>query len=982
MSPAKSDDDVIPIIVNVVPSPNEQYKASLVILGITCASCVSIIEKTIKSLPSVVADSVSVNLLTGDTRFVFTDSTLTSSVIRDTVESIGYDVESVTVTQHEFKHMSLASSVFSRASKPKGDDVDLSPVTTRLAITGMTCASCVKVVQDTLQKLPGVLTATVNLLLNEASIEHELQLAGPRDLIDAIESVGYEAKLIIAQTNRNLIQERARKQTQLLKKRFLLSLAAAIPTFVISMVIIMWLPDDHPIKMKFRTEIIPGLDVATVILFVIATPVQFYLGAPFYMKAYKSLRYAHVANMETLVAIGTSVSYFGSIATVMIAISEKSKNYGGEFFETSVFLITFIWLGKLMEVMAKGKTFESITKLMELQPEKATLVEVAENNEETEKEIDFELIQVNDILKVNAGAKFPCDGVITRGIATIDESMLTGEPIPVVKSLGDQVFSATLNLNSTTWIQATHVGTDTTLARIITLIQEAQASKKAPIEVLADKISQYFVPAVILIATIDFLIWLILGALNAFPKEWIPESQSYPVFALFFGISVLVIACPCAMGLASPTAIMVGTGVAAKFGILIKGGGEAIQMASRINTIVFDKTGTLTRGRPAVVNCRLFINRVRSDRRTLQQRKLILQIIGLVESASNHPLALAVCQMTTRKLQEETETDDVVLDAATEVPGKGLQATVSVTSLLSSTLIPCKSCVPAQTTKYNVCIGSYEWVKSLGFCYPPGLSEESTTEQIQKWREQGQSIVVVGATMMNEVSGSSANLIIAQFGIADTIRTDAAYTVNWLKDKGIDVWMITGDHPTAANTVAKQLNIDNVIAQVTPENKAEKVKWLQRRIRIVESPQTMGKKTTKELDNGGYAVDKTSNERPVVAMIGDGINDSPALAQADLGISIASGTDIAIESASVILARSTLKSLTTMIQLSQAIIKRIRINFVWAFLYNTIVIPIAAGVFFPLSKKSLPPELAGLLMVCSSVSVVLSSLLLRKFREK
>ncbi|CAG8495558.1 10000_t:CDS:2 [Paraglomus occultum] len=974
MPPAKSDDNNTPIVVNVLPLSNEQYKASLVILGITCASCVSIIEKTIKSLPSVVADSVSVNLLTGDTRFIFTSSTLTSSVIRDTVESIGYDVESVTVSQSELKHKSLATSVFSKVSKPK-DEVDLAPVTTRLAITGMTCASCVKVVQDTLEKLPGVLTATVNLLLNEASIEHESNLTGPRDLIDAVENVGYEVKLVVAQSNRNLMQERAMKQTQLLKKRFFLSLVAAIPTFVISMIIMMWLPDGNPIKEKFGTQIVPGLDVATVIMFVIATPVQFYLGAPFYAKAYKSIRYAHVANMETLVAIGTSVSYFGSIVSVIIAISEKRGNSQVSFFETSVFLITFIWLGKLMEAMAKGKTFESITKLMELQPEKATLVETQENGEETEKEIDCDLIQVNDILKVNAGAKFPCDGVIIRGVATIDESMLTGEPIPVVKSAEDQVFSATLNLNSTTWIQATHVGTDTTLARIITLIQEAQASKKAPIEVLADKISQYFVPVVILIATIDFLIWLILGATNAFPKEWIPESQGYPVFALFFGISVLVIACPCAMGLASPTAIMVGTGVAAKFGILIKGGGEAIQMASRVNTIAFDKTGTLTHGRPAVVNCRLFIN----DRDKVQQRKLLLHIIGLVETASNHPLALAVSEMTARKLDEAGETDsDVVLDEVTELPGKGLQATVRVTSSLSSTLVPRKPSERAQTTKYNICIGSYEWVKSVGFCYPPGLSEEDTADQIQEWREQGHSIVVAGATVV----GSSDRLIVAQFGIADTIRPDAAHTVSRLKGMGIEIWMITGDHPTAANTVAQKLGIDNVIAQVTPENKAEKVKWLQRRVRIVESLKTVEKKTTREPE-GDHVFDKTTgNERPVVAMIGDGINDSPALAQADLGISIASGTDIAIESASVILARSTLMSLVTMIQLSRAIIKRIRINFMWAFLYNTIAIPVAAGVFFPMDKKSLPPELAGLTMVCSSVSVVLSSLLLRRFKEK
>jgi len=581
--------------------------------------------------------------------------------------------------------------------------------------------------------------------------------------------------------------------------------------------------------------------------------------------------------------------------------------------------------------------------------------------------------------------------------------MLTGEPIPVAKSKGDQVMSATVNLTSPTWIRVTHVGSDTTLFRIISLVHEAQASKKAPIEVLADKISQYFVPAVILISLIDFAIWIILGAANAVPKGWIPENQSYPVFALFFAISVLVIACPCAMGLASPTAIMVGTGVAARLGILIKGGGEAVQIASRISTIAFDKTGTLTYGTPKVVDYELYDakNDDLTEKDRQQREELLLRILGSVESASDHPLARAVSQYILAKLQPDFQQADadecqsfmsfngstsITLDAATEVPGKGLHATVTISSPPSSTLLPYN--VSSARPRFTIYIGNYDWIDSLGFDYPPNLSKQKAQSTLTKWRQQGQSVVVAAIAMDtnadDKTTANNSRFIVAQFGIADVVRPDSAKTISVLKGMGIDVWMITGDHPIAAREIARQVGIDNVLAQVTPENKAEKIKWLQRRredCTLIKNRQ----ESEKSEKHNAYPEEKSTasvkHNRPVVAMVGDGINDAPALAQADLGISIASGTDIAIESSSIILTRSTLASLITMIQLSRAIIKRIRINFIWAFLYNILAIPIAAGVFFPVFKKGLPPELAGLAMVCSSISVVLSSLLLKRFKE-
>ncbi|CAG8474053.1 1098_t:CDS:1 [Ambispora gerdemannii] len=571
--------------------------------------------------------------------------------------------------------------------------------------------------------------------------------------------------------------------------------------------------------------------------------------------------------------------------------------------------------------------------------------------------------------------------------------MITGESIPVSKEIGDIVISATVNQTSTIWIKATKVGTDTTISRIITLVQEAQSSKKAPIEEFADKVSHIFVPVVIAIAVFVFVVWVGCGGTGRIPSDWLDTDQNYVMFSLFFAISVMVVACPCAMGLASPTAIMVGTGIAAKLGILIKGGGEAIELTNKIDVIAFDKTGTLTFGKPKVIDSNFFYPKKPMEN-ARQYEQLIIRIVGLVESSSDHPLAKAVAQFIMEQTMERNlnvssylETDkpvldlpsnNVTLDTVTEVPGKGLEARVKV-----DFAPPSLSGSNHDTTSlyYDVFIGNERWLREHNCIYPAQIINQEAENTLWNWKLSGSSIVLVGLRNSSETKGG---LILAQLAVADTPRPDAAKTVAALKSRGIDIWMITGDNPITAKAIAVQVGIENVLAEVSPEMKAEQVKWLQRRGASFydESIEKSNLKAKVSRQFWRFKNSESKDQRrAIVAMIGDGINDSPALAQSDLPISIASATDVAIESSSIILTRSTLSSLITLIALSHSIIRRVRLNFLWAYLYNTLAIPIAAGVFFPVFHFALRPEIAGLAMAASSISVVLSSLLLKRFKE-
>ncbi|KAF9941729.1 serine/threonine protein kinase Ran1 [Modicella reniformis] len=1034
------------------PRPNV-YEAFLSISGMTCASCSSKVESLLKSLPRVIPASVKVSHATGHAQFKYQvlldepSSVMTNSSIANKIRELGFEAEHIKLEKVvDDDQIVLPNSA---------DDPSLAPTltTTRLDISGMTCASCVSAIESSLSNLQGIHQVQVNLLAKSGMIVHDPTVIGVRDLIAAVEDTGFDVALTAddAFTGRNALQEKIKREELILRRRLLLSLVFAIPMFIVSMIIMMMLPKSTPIRIELMKNIIPGLRIQDIIMFVLATPVQFWLAKPFYKKAYRALRYTHTANMETLVALGTSVAYFASLGSIIGAMAKgKTQHHsaddamsmsssGVDFFETAVFLVTFINLGKWLEAMAKGKTAETITKLMDLQPETATLVKV----DETLEEIPASLIQVGDILLVNAGGRIPCDGVLWKGNTTVDEAMITGESMPVQKiERKSKVISATINLSSVIQIKATKIGKDTTLSRIIQLVQDAQASPKAPIEALGDQISGVFVPIVIVLALLTFAGWAIAGRFGAIPDSWIPEGENYWIYAILYAVAVLVIACPCALGLASP-------GVAAKHGILVKGGGFALEMAKRLDIVVFDKTGTLTTGKPKMTDSWVL---PMSDK---SQSDMVLQILGKIEAGSSHPVALAVAKGAAEllynknaqsvdaslesqvKVEQQSEDEDdenlvlqkqfnhVKIAHMREVAGRGLSATLTLSDNLTVEGY-------GQFRALNVLVGNEKWMQENDAHYPVQVDKKDRESELGRWQSEGKSVVLCAISAAVGINGSSQSqlvtsqdmdgtckcelchcidcdcstelgpsnvpLIIAQVAVADTARPESAEVVAGLEAQGVETWMLTGDHPTTAQAIARQLGITRVIAGVLPEDKAAKVKQLQQAGRPVSSSglskvfkrratiepslelaNTTSPRAIAAIENGAYR-----QMRPaIVAMVGDGINDSPALAQSNLGISVGSATDIAIEAASIVLLRDTLTDLLVMRDMAQTIVRRIQINFLWAFMYNVVMIPIAAGVFVPWNRSAvISPTWAGLAMAASSVSVVLSSLCLRAYRYR
>jgi len=1008
-------------------SSSNKFEVHMITTGMFCTSCEAKVKSALNGLPGIISNSISVSFETGKVSFQLSKNVATHRQIQRVIQKLGFTAESIDITKNNDTQDEVAN--------PKKADENMS--ITRLIVTGMTCSSCVSNIEKTLLRHEGITKAQVNLLAKSAFIIHDPTKIGSRELVNFIEQIGYKAELAPEEgktIQRDSMKARMKKEERILRNRFLWSLLFAIPVLLISMIFMMALPASNVVRQNLSKTVAPNLTIANLVLFILSTPVQFILGSSFYVKAYQSLRYAHTANMETLVALGTSVAYFSSVGTVAAAMAKPmSMSEPMNYFETSVFLITFIHLGKWLEALAKGKTAETITKLMDLQPEKATLVTVSYDEKSKdfgkqevlqESEIDTKDIQVGDILRVRAGERIPCDGKIWRGASTLDESMITGESLPVAKEVSNDVISATINMTSEIYIRAIRVGSNTTLSRIIQLVQDAQAAPKAPIEVMADKISSVFVPIVILLAIVTFIIWEVLGIYEMYPMYWVPMAETKEIFSLMFAVSVLVIACPCGLGLASPTAVMVGTGVAARHGVLVKGGGYALEMANRISAIAFDKTGTLTTGKPSVRDKWILTDNESGSSQA--QTLLAWKIFGRVAGASNHPLSNAikhtargVLSRTDGKLEKttsdpfgdegfvsENEEDDnqkdpfqgVDLLQSKETPGRGITATIIVrqdNELLSS--------IAGSSSKgnvYNIFLGNEEWMKENMAKHTSKQSSIARKQELQRWQNEGMSIVMFAISPVQSIgeptvavtaSGcqgecscvicncashgnceTSRTVVLAQIAIADQARPEAKSVIKALRESGIDVWMITGDNPTTGKAVARQIGIDEncVLAGVKPEQKADKIKNLQRR--------SFSNEQQKKLSMPGKSNSKQS--RGVVAMIGDGINDSPALAQADVGISVGSATDIAIEAASIVLIRNNLSDLLTMYDISRTVVRRIRINFGWAFVYNAVAIPIAAGVIFPASGQGLPPYLAGLAMVISSVSVVCSSLMLRLYR--
>ncbi|ORX89354.1 heavy metal translocatin, partial [Basidiobolus meristosporus CBS 931.73] len=952
-------------------------RATMQIEGMTCSSCVKTTEKALSAIESIVEGTISVSALTGRGVAVFAseDQEALGKTINEAVSNIGYDLVDL---QWE--------TIQEKDSSDKEDSDENTTLTTNLNITGMTCSSCVNSIESNLREHDGIISCQINLLMQSGVVVHDPTKVGPRTLVELISDLGYEATIVQPSTKGPSIQERHSRETRSLLIRFLWALSFAIPAFIIGIIFDVALSKENKVRRAFASEVCPGLSVSFLIMWILATPVQFFLAWPFYRKAYKSLRYAHTANMDVLVSLGTGVAYFASVGTCIANIVEKSASESHQFFDTTIYLITFILFGKFLEAHAKGKTFDTISKLMELQAETATLVTIKEGQpieNAQEEEIDFALVQQGDILKVNPGTRIPCDGTLYHGTSTFDESTITGESIPVRKSAenGDRVISATLNLTSPVYFVAEKVGADTTLSRIIKLVQDAQSAKKAPMEQLADMLSGVFVPLVVALAIITFILWCSLGYTGHVPTEWITKQKTSPgVFALWFAITVLVIACPCGLGLASPTAIMVGTGVAAKHGILIKGGGLALEMINRLDAIVFDKTGTLTIGKPIVNGVRMYLS---ADRITYgaSTPRLLWELVHKLESGSEHPLARAVVQYATDIIaplvDQKKASEKQTIDSCQEVPGKGIEAVINVSTSPEAKVFPefiySKNAGQESDLEFaslTIQIGSPGWITSIGSQYASSITDKQTEDrEIEAFQNTGASIVQVA------ING----FIVLTLGVADRPREHTAEIIRELEKRGIQVWMLTGDHRISATAIAREIGIkpERVMAQVVPEEKASKVASLQAQGVSIDPARTFKGRYFPWLRDG-----MPNHRNAVVAMVGDGINDSPALAQADVGISPSSGTDIAIEAASIILNTPNLISLLTMLDLSAKVLRRIRYNFAWAFFYNFLAIPVAAGVFYPLWLHPFPPELAGLAMVLSSVTVICSSLHLKRFQAK
>ena len=802
----------------------------------TCTTCASTIEKGLAETPGV--EKANVSFASEKASVEYDPSMVNLAAIKNTISQLGYGI-------------ATKKSIF--------------------PVSGMTCASCVARVENALTSVPGVISANVNLASEKATVEY-VEGTDIAEMQQAVKEAGYglgpEAATIEDVTTA------AQREIRGLRNRFIFAFVFALVIMGLSMG--------------------PEFPGKPYLLWILATPVQFWTGRRFYQGAWGALKHK-TADMNTLIAVGTSAAYLYSMAAVLApSLLTTAEVELGLYFDTSSMIIALILMGRFLEARAKGQTSEAIKKLIGLKPKTATII-----RDGKEMEISVEEVQVRDMILVRPGERIPVDGILHQGYSSVDESMITGESIPVEKKVGDTVIGATINRMGSFQFEAIRVGKDTTLAQIIKLVEEAQGSK-APIQRMADVIASYFVPTVIGIAIVTFLIWFFLG------------PQPTLTYALLNFVAVLIIACPCALGLATPTAIIVGTGKGAENGVLIRSG-ETLERAHKIDAVLLDKTGTLTQGEPRITDI---------IATPLFTKDEILHMAASAEHGSEHPLAEAIVKAALEKNLELSEASDF-----NAMPGHGVEATVDGKKLL---------------------VGNFSLMKDRGIP-PDGMVKEA-----ERLWGQGKTVMFLGVD--NQVAG-----IIA---LADTLKPNAMESIEALHRLGLETVMITGDNRRTAEAIAHEAGIDRILAEVLPENKAQEVKRLQ-------------------------------DEGKVVAMVGDGINDAPALAQADVGIAIGTGTDVAMETGDITLISGDLGGIVTAISLSKRTMRTIRQNLFWAFAYNVILIPVAAGVLYlAFGHNGVPsglrfifgnygflnPMLAALAMAASSITVVSNSLRLRTFK--
>lgn len=811
-----------------------------IIDGLSCASCVAHLEKVMNDNESV--ESVSVNLATEKMLVSYDDTVLSQDDILKLVQQAGYLAQLESNDLYE-----------------------------QFEVLNMSCASCAASIENRLAKIEGITHASVNYATQRLSIGYDHRMLSIDAISKVVSDLGY--LLVEIDTVNDSRQIEKDKQLAILKRKVIVSTIFAIPLLYIAMapmIPFVDLPTLSIIDMHEHSLNFALIQLLLLIPIVIA-------GQEFYRTGFKAL-YNKAPNMDSLIAIGTtSAIVFSLYSTIQIAGGDHMKAMHGLYYESAGVILTLILFGKFLESISKQRTSQAIKKLMELAPKTAILL--IDGNH---VEVPIHQIKIDDILVVKPGAKVPVDGIVVYGSSSIDESMLTGESMPCDKQNDDNVYAATVNQNGTIHMAAKRIGADTALAQIIKLVEDAQ-STKAPIANLADQVSGVFVPVVIVIAIVSSLLWLLSGQTVA--------------FSLMIFVSVLVIACPCALGLATPTAIMVGTGKGAEYGILIKSG-PALEQTHKIDTVIFDKTGTLTQGKPVVTDF---------DVLDKEKHDYIVSIVAAAELQSQHPLAQAIVQYA-----QDLNLRIVQSTHFLSLSGMGIEATVENTHLL---------------------------VGNERLMIERGVDVSAAKVTTQNFALQGKSLMYIA--LDDEYVGIVA--------IADTVKPNSERAIAKLKSLGINVMMLTGDNETTAKTIAKQVGIDHVVANVLPQDKSA----------VVQEQQKQGK---------------------VVAMVGDGINDAPALTVADIGIAIGTGTDVAIESAQIVLMHGDLMDVASAIKLSQSTMRTIKQNLFWAFAYNTAGIPIAAGMLYIFGGPLLNPMIAALAMSFSSVSVLLNALRLRTYR--
>ena len=827
----------------------------LPIQGMTCASCVAHVEGALKELPSV--ENVVVNLGTNKASLSYDPVRVSLTDMIRAVDDVGYLVPAADIT---------------------------------LAVRGMTCASCVAHVEGALKELEGVTAATVNLGLGTARVTYIAGVVSAGQMKRAVREVGYEAEERSAGADA-LDRERQAREEEIKRQGRNLLIAASIGLVVMVGTFYEML---GPLK-----AIVPEFLSYKWVIGLLTTPIVLGPGRQFFTNSWRGLKHG-VTDMNLLYATGIGAAYGIAVINTLF----PQAGFGGEgatFFESAALLTAFIILGRWLEALTRGRTSEAIRKLMKLQPKIARVI-----RDGKEEEIPADEVEIGDWILVRPGESVPVDGSVREGYSAVDESMLTGESLPVEKKAGDNVIGGTLNKTGAFNFEATRVGKDTALAQIIKLVEDAQASK-APIQKLADWVAGHFILGVHMLAVAVFVFWFFFGFRTFFDPQSSFILSPYKLgeigvfgFSLLLSVTVLVISCPCAVGLATPSAIMAGTGKAAEHGVLFKSA-EAIEKASKLRVIMFDKTGTLTKGEPSVTD----VTEIPNSK--FQTTNEVLRLAAVAEKNSEHPLGEAIVKGA--QARELTVTEP---ESFNSIPGHGVEAQVEGRAVL---------------------LGNRKLMRERGVDFA-GLMADA-----ERLEGEGKTVMFVAA------QGQPAGLI----AVADTLKEHSAEAIQRLHKLGLEVAMITGDNRRTAEAIARQVGIDRVLAEVLPQDKAEEVRKLQ----------ASGKKT---------------------AMVGDGVNDAPALAQADVGMAIGSGTDVAKETGDVILIKDDIRDVVVALEVAKATMSKVKQNLFWAFVYNTLGIPLGAGLFYPFYSVIISPELAGLLMAVSSITVTLNTLLLKRFR--